>query len=96
MASKTPRRLVHWALDPSLSDLASPGLSEGPSLESASSTSTLQYVNSQLLAHGFLHENGLSLDGLGKGDTERVVKCVLGMLSQRVVGDSARASALQN
>jgi len=48
-------------------------------------TSTLQYVNSQLVSHGFARAPGLSLDGLSHADTERVVKCLLGMLSQRIV-----------
>ena len=84
MFAVTPKKLVHWALDASLSDLASP-FSEAPSSQSCSSTSSLQYVNSQLIAHGFVHDEGLSLEGLGKQDVDRVVKCLLGMLSQRVV-----------
>ncbi|KAF8505061.1 Afadin and alpha-actinin-binding-domain-containing protein [Gautieria morchelliformis] len=47
-------------------------------------TSTLQYVNSQLVAHGFARSPGLSLDGLANGDSERIVKCILAMLSQRM------------
>ncbi|KAI0794583.1 Afadin and alpha-actinin-binding-domain-containing protein [Fomes fomentarius] len=83
MTSATPKRLVHWALDASLSDLRSP-FSDAGSSDSCSSTSSLQYINSQLVAHGFVHDSGLSLDGLAKGDADRVVKCVLGMLSQRI------------
>ena len=84
MPAATPRRLVHWALEPSLSDLASPFV-EGSSTDSYSSTSSLQYVNSQLIAHGFVHDAGLSLEGLPKGDVDRVVKCILSMLGQRIV-----------
>lgn len=78
----TPRKLVHW--DSGLSpDFGSSF--EGDSTDSTSYTSSLHYVNSQLLAHGFTHGSGLSLEGLEKDDTEKVVKCLLGMLSQRVV-----------
>jgi hypothetical protein len=80
----TPRKLVHWALDVSLSDFGTP-FSEGSSTESMLSTSSLQYINSQLIAHGFTATPGLSLDGLSNSDSDRVVKCLLGMLSQRVV-----------
>ncbi|KAL1941270.1 hypothetical protein VTO73DRAFT_7482 [Trametes versicolor] len=83
MTAATPQKLVHWALNVSLSDLGSP-FSDAGSSESCSSTSSLQYVNSQLLAHGFTHGSGLSLDGLGKEDADKVVKCILGMLSQRI------------
>ena len=85
MDARTPKKLVHWALDASLSELASPVFSDAGSSDSCTSTSSLQYINSQLIAHGFVHEAGLSLDGLAKGDADRVVKCVLGMLSQRIV-----------
>ncbi|KAI0071156.1 hypothetical protein K474DRAFT_1652846 [Panus rudis PR-1116 ss-1] len=77
----TPR--VHWQTDPSFSGFGSP-FSEGSSESSTNSTSSLQYVNSQLVAHGFVHGSGLCLDGLGRDDTEKVVKCLLGMLSQRI------------
>ncbi|TBU23711.1 Afadin and alpha-actinin-binding-domain-containing protein [Dichomitus squalens] len=84
MNARTPKKLVHWALDASLSELASPAFSDAGSSESCTSTSSLQYVNSQLIAHGFVHDTGLSLDGLAKADADRVVKCILGMLSQRI------------
>ncbi|KAI0364368.1 hypothetical protein BV20DRAFT_974567 [Pilatotrama ljubarskyi] len=83
MAAATPKKLVHWALNASLSDLGSP-FSDAGSSESCSSTSSLQYINSQLIAHGFVHDSGLSLDGLAKQDADKVVKCILGMLSQRI------------
>ncbi|KAI0352101.1 hypothetical protein OH77DRAFT_1460841 [Trametes cingulata] len=83
MAAVTPKKLVHWALNASLSDLGSP-FSDAGSSESCTSTSSLQYINSQLIAHGFVHDAGLSLDGLAKQDADKVVKCILGMLSQRI------------
>ena len=79
----TPKKLVHWALDVSLSSLGSP-FSEATSSDSIA-TSSLDYINAQLLAHGFAHEKGLCLDGLAKEDTDRVIKCLLAMLSQRIV-----------
>ncbi|KAI0791937.1 Afadin and alpha-actinin-binding-domain-containing protein, partial [Abortiporus biennis] len=81
----TPKKPgVHWALDSSISDFGSPFI-EGSSNESVStSTSTLQYVNSQLISHGFTQNPGLSLDGLQKEDSERVMKCLMGMLGQRI------------
>ena len=79
----TPNKLVHWDLGLSPDS----GSFEGDSTDSDTSASSLQYVNSQLLAHGFTQGSGLSLDGLAKDDTEKVVKCLLGMLSQRVVRD---------
>jgi hypothetical protein len=79
----TPKKLVHWAHDISLSDFGSPF--SNTSSDSVLSTSTLQYINSQLIAHGFTSAPGLSLDGIPNNDSERVVKCLLAMLSQRVV-----------
>ncbi|KIM90284.1 hypothetical protein PILCRDRAFT_84369 [Piloderma croceum F 1598] len=87
----TPRKLVHWALDVSLSQFGSPY--SDASSDSVISTSSLQYINSQLVAHGFAPSPGLSLDGLSNADMERVVKCLLGMLSQRVE-DMSRAEDL--
>ncbi len=81
---KTPKRLVHWALEYSNSPFGSP-TSEASSSESVNSSSTLQYVNSQLVAHGFAQSPGLALDGLSNSDSEKVVKCLMGMLSQRRV-----------
>ncbi|TDL26610.1 hypothetical protein BD410DRAFT_783699 [Rickenella mellea] len=81
MAS-TPKKLVHWANSPD-QDLGSP-FSEGSSTDSECSTSSLQYINAQLVAHGFARAPGLSLDGLSKDDGEKVVKCILGLLSQRM------------
>ena len=48
-------------------------------------TSSLQYLNSQLVAHGFAHSPGISLDGLSSANTESVVKVLLSLLNQRVV-----------
>ncbi|KAJ7180853.1 Afadin and alpha-actinin-binding-domain-containing protein [Mycena filopes] len=72
----TPGKGVHWGLeDPSFASDASSAML---------STSSLDYINSQLVAHGFAPSPGISLDGIANTDLDRVVKCLLGMLSQRV------------
>ena len=79
----TPKRGVHWNFDDiSLSELNSPS---GSSTDSFVSTSTLEYANAQLIAHGFVQAPGLCLEGISVKDSEKVVKCLLGLLSQRVV-----------
>jgi hypothetical protein len=50
-----------------------------------SHTSSLQYLNSQLIAHGFAHNPGISLDGLSTSNMESVVKVLLSLMNQRVV-----------
>ncbi|KAF7308944.1 hypothetical protein MKEN_01094900 [Mycena kentingensis (nom. inval.)] len=73
---------VHWDY-PSVSDVSSDVLA----------TSSLDYINSQLVAHGFAPSPGLSLDGIASADLDRVVKCILGLLSQRIE-DMARTEDL--
>ncbi|KAF5379646.1 hypothetical protein D9757_009236 [Collybiopsis confluens] len=86
MAATTPaHKSVHWgAADANVySDFGSP--SSLCSDDSTVSTSSLQYVNSQLVAHGFAPgPNGISLDGLGARDIDKAVKCFLGLLGQRI------------
>src|SRR5258707_12611274 len=53
-------------------------------LEIFMTTTTLEYVNAQLVAHGFA-PSGLCLDGTSNDDSARIVKCLLGLLAQRVV-----------
>ncbi|KAI6113107.1 Afadin and alpha-actinin-binding-domain-containing protein [Pisolithus sp. B1] len=89
--AETGRKLVHWALNASTSGCGSPFYEASNS--SFSSTPNLQYINSQLIAHGFTTAPGLSLDGISKTDSERVAKCLLTMLSQRV-DDMSRAEDL--
>ncbi|KAG5644872.1 hypothetical protein DXG03_007513 [Asterophora parasitica] len=80
---ETPKKRVQWdPQDISLSRLASP-MVDGSGL-SFVSTSSLEYINSQLVAHGFTPSPGLNLECLSNSDLERVVKCLLGMLGQRV------------
>jgi hypothetical protein len=82
-STPAPRNTVHWAPSPILSPLSDSPSSSTSSIPS--STSTLQYLNAQLISHGFAVHPGLSLDGLSNGDAEAVTKCLLSMLSQRVV-----------
>ena len=85
----TPRKLVHWDIDgPSISALNSPFFNNTYE-SSVVSTSSLEFINSQLVAHGFVPSPGLSLEGISNDDSTRVVKCLLGMLSQRVVSKAA-------
>ncbi|KAJ7091543.1 Afadin and alpha-actinin-binding-domain-containing protein [Mycena belliarum] len=74
----TPKKGVHWPQEPSF---GSP-FSDASSV--LVSTSSLDYINSQLVAHGFTPSPGLSLDGISPADLDRTVKCLLGLLSQRV------------
>lgn len=91
------KKLVHWALEtlgsPSLASLKLPGNPEDDSTTDSesseeSNSATLQYVNSQLLAHGFAHNSGISLEGTSKEDAEKVLKCLVSMLGQRMVSSS--------
>lgn len=82
----TPKKSVHWKMaSPSLSVLDSPyfDMSDESSMDSMSS---LDFINSQLVAHGFVDSPGLSLGGMEKDDSTRLVKCMLALLGQRVVG----------
>lgn len=82
----TPRKLVHWDInDASLSEMGSPFF-DG-TMESVVSTSSMEYINSQLMAHGFTSAPGLDLDSLSNKDLDGAVKCLLGMLSQRRVSN---------
>ena len=90
------KRLVHWALEtlgsPSIASEALHGHPADESTSTASSTeesnaATLQYVNSQLLAHGFTYKPGLSLDGASTEDAERVLKCLVAMLGGLGTGE---------
>ncbi|KIK52336.1 hypothetical protein GYMLUDRAFT_88727 [Collybiopsis luxurians FD-317 M1] len=87
MATATPaRRSVHWSSNGNTdySDAGSPS-SQFSDDSIVSTTSSLQYVNSQLIAHGFAPGPiGISLDGLEKRDMDRAVKCFLDLLAQRM------------
>ncbi|KAG6829065.1 hypothetical protein H0H92_005839 [Tricholoma furcatifolium] len=48
------------------------------------SVSSIDYINAQLVAHGFISPPGIILDGISKPHLDGIVKCLLGMLSQRV------------
>ena len=87
-------RNVRWNLEDPASALNSPASNTSTEFVS---TSSLQYINSQLIAHGFTAPPGLSLDGVASADMEKAVKCLLAMLSQRVVREGAlgRRNALK-
>ncbi|KAH0836788.1 Afadin and alpha-actinin-binding-domain-containing protein [Lanmaoa asiatica] len=84
------QRNVHWALDTSVSEF---GSAFDTTSSSCTSTSSFQYINSQLVAHGFTASPGVSLEGISNEDMERVTKCLLAMLSQRV-SDMSRTEEL--
>ncbi|KAG9096942.1 hypothetical protein FRC06_008165 [Ceratobasidium sp. 370] len=86
---QTPsKKGVRWAFDVSNSPF---GAAVEPSTPETS-TSSLAYVNSQIIAHGFARAP-MDLSELGREEQNRVVKCILGMLSQRV-DDMTRAEDL--
>ena len=49
------------------------------------SAQSIQYVNAQLVAHGFTHGAGIRLDALSGKDQQVALKCLVNMLGQRVV-----------
>ncbi|KAH7890897.1 Afadin and alpha-actinin-binding-domain-containing protein [Phlebopus sp. FC_14] len=86
------RKFVQWATDVPVSEPESPSI-EASSSTSFTSTSTLQYINSQLVAHGFTTSPGISVEGISDRDCEGIAKCLLAMLSQRV-NDMSRTEDL--
>ena len=66
-------------------DMSATMNTDGDGDSEMSYTSSLQYLNSQLVAHGFAYNPGISLDGLSTTNTESVVKVLLSLLNQRVV-----------
>jgi hypothetical protein len=76
------KNTVHWAPSPVQSPFSD---TSSTSTTSIHSTSTLQYVNSQLISHGFVLPPGLCLDSLSSAESDGLTKCLLAMLSQRVV-----------
>ncbi|KAG9019721.1 hypothetical protein FRB90_010991 [Tulasnella sp. 427] len=88
---------VRWAFDQHA--IANSFASDGsaPSTMSETSTSTLTFVNNQLIAHGFVRAPGLPLDSLPPKDQDVAAKCLMGMLGQRVEtaqDDVARADEI--
>ncbi|KAK0188532.1 Afadin and alpha-actinin-binding-domain-containing protein [Armillaria mellea] len=90
--STPAKKLVHWDVtSPNFSDFGSP--MSNASSESLVSTSGLQYINAQLVAHGFAPPPGLSLDGVSNSNMDRAVKCLMELLGQRIK-DMSRAEEL--
>ncbi|KAJ7580155.1 Afadin and alpha-actinin-binding-domain-containing protein [Mycena floridula] len=54
------------------------------SSESMVATSSLDFINAQLVSHGFAPAPGVCLDGVSNTNLDRVVKTLLDMLGQRV------------
>ena len=74
----------HWDSNIAEHGFGSPFSDTGTS-QSQTSTNTVQYINSQLVAHGYAQSPGISTEGLSRADEEKLVKCLLSMLSQRMV-----------
>ncbi|KAF9269252.1 hypothetical protein L218DRAFT_429376 [Marasmius fiardii PR-910] len=89
------KKLVHWdANSPDTNnDSLSLSLPNDSTESSFISTSSLQYVNAQLVAHGFTSTPGLSLEGLSNEDLNRATKCLMDLLAQRMK-DMTRAEQL--
>ncbi|KAF9038556.1 Afadin and alpha-actinin-binding-domain-containing protein [Panaeolus papilionaceus] len=82
--STTPTKKVHWQnKDSPYSDFGSPFF-EQESEASVISPTSVEYINNQLLAHGFVSPPGISLDGISPDASTRVIKCMLALLSQRM------------
>jgi len=83
MATPLGVRGVHFE-DISVSEFGTP--------LSAAAPTSIDYVNAQLVAHGFAHGNGLNLSDLRGKDQQVVLKCLANMLGQRLV----RSHSLQH
>lgn len=84
MSSTPPKRTVQWGQTDILNTLGSP-YSDTNSSETGSPSSTLQYLNSQLVAHGYVSPPGISIVGLTNEDSEKLIKCLMNLLGQRMV-----------
>lgn len=69
-------RAIHFD-DVSMSSIGSPF--------SAAAPTSVDYLNAQLVAHGFAHGHGLNLSDLRGKDQQTVLKCLANMLGQRLV-----------
>lgn len=94
MAS-TPHKSVQWSNKNEVNEFVygSP-YSEASSSDSINASSTFQYINSQLIAHGYTRGSGVSFEGLSREDSDKLSKCMLGMLSQRNVSDALPESPI--
>ncbi|KAG8836352.1 hypothetical protein FRC17_005638 [Serendipita sp. 399] len=63
------------------------------SIDSPAAPTSIDYINGQLVAHGFTHGRGLNLSDLRGQDQQMVVKCLSSMLGQRL-DDMRRAEQL--
>ncbi|KAG8930073.1 hypothetical protein FRC02_004644 [Tulasnella sp. 418] len=81
---------VRWAFDgaeaPDLSDVS---MVSSPD----TAASTLEFINAQLVSHGFVRSPGLQLGSLTFAEQDVVAKCLMGMLRQRM-NDVSRSEEL--
>ncbi|KAG8758300.1 hypothetical protein FRC14_000358 [Serendipita sp. 396] len=63
------------------------------SMGSPAAPTSIDYINGQLVAHGFTHGQGLNLSDMRGQDQQMVVKCLSSMLGQRL-DDMRRAEQL--
>lgn len=77
------KKQLHWAVQFAASPIASSDSRDTSIADPA--PATLQYVNSQLIAHGFTSSPGISLDGLSGSKADNVVKTLFALLGQRMV-----------
>ena len=82
-ASGESKRQTHWAVQFASSPIVSSDSRDTSIAEPA--PATLQYVNAQLIAHGFTSSPGISLDGLSGTKADNVVKVLFALLGQRMV-----------
>ena len=82
--STTNPKLLRWAFEGGLPPPSQPTSDSG---EWGGSSSSLAFLSSQLVAHGFARPPGLvqPLHKLGPDELEPVVKCLRDLLEQRIV-----------
>ena len=83
-AAGPSKKQLHWAVQFASSPVLSSDSRDTSSIADPA-PATLQYVNSQLVAHGFASAPGISLDGLSGSKADAVVKALFALLGQRVV-----------
>jgi hypothetical protein len=73
----------------------SPSINESDISEISDATEGLEYINSQLVAHGFCKGPGLDLQGLSNAFSDTLLKCLMGLLSQRTVSTKLSVHSLK-
>lgn len=83
-AAGQSKKQLHWAVQFASSPIASSDSRDTSSIADPA-PATLQYVNAQLIAHGFASAPGISLDGLSGSKADSMVKTLFALLGQRMV-----------